>query len=139
MVTDIVNGISVKLNKTFGDDFTIYAKNTEQGLKEPCFFIKLLTVLNTPFIGKRKRRDFPFDIHFFPVDDTDNEAIMAIGEKMADSMEFITLLNGDVMRGKDITFEIIDGVLHFNITYSVFQNEVSVESSMETITSGVKV
>lgn len=139
MVTDIVNGISVKLNKTFGDDFTTYSKNTEQGLHEPCFFIQLLTVLNTPFVGKRKRKDFPFDIHYFPVNDADNEAMIEIGEKMADSMEFITLLNGDVMHGKDISFQIIDGVLHFNITYSVFQNEINTESSMETITAGVKV
>lgn len=131
MVNDIINGISIKLNSTFGDGYKNYDVNVEQGLQKPCFFIKLLTVITTPYMGKRKKREYTFDVHYFPKDETDNVEMMSVGDVLMDSLEYITLLNGDIVRGHDMTYEIIDGVLHFNITYKVTLNDISKEDAMD--------
>lgn len=130
MVNDIVDGISIKINKAFGDGSKIYTSNVEQGMKQPCFFIKLLTTINTPLIGKRKKREYPFDIHYFPVDETDNEEMMNVGDILMEELEYIILNNGDQLRGKDMEYQIIDGVLHFSVTYGCILNDFSKDASM---------
>ncbi|WP_334303291.1 phage tail terminator family protein, partial [Clostridioides difficile] len=39
MLNNIIDGISVKLDKSFGEKYTIYSEDVEQGINEPCFFI----------------------------------------------------------------------------------------------------
>ncbi len=39
MLNNIIDGISIKLDKTFGESYTIYSEDVEQGINEPCFFI----------------------------------------------------------------------------------------------------
>ncbi|WP_334293833.1 phage tail terminator family protein, partial [Clostridioides difficile] len=39
MLNNIIDGISVKLDKSFGESYTIYSEDVEQGINEPCFFI----------------------------------------------------------------------------------------------------
>jgi len=139
MINDIVTGITVQLNKEFGEEKKIYTSNVEQGLKNPCFFVKLLTVINTPFIGKRKKREYPFDIHYFPVDETDNEEMMAVGDQLMEILEYITMLDGDKLRGKDMEYQILEGVLHFSVTYGCILNDLTQDPSMEDIRAKVGV
>ena len=40
MINSIIEGISIAINTEFEDVYTIYTESVEQGLKEPCFFIK---------------------------------------------------------------------------------------------------
>lgn len=137
MLNDVVNGISIKLNSIFGDGYAIYTEDVEQGLTEPCFFIKPLTVINKPLLGKRKQRTYPFDIAYFPL--VGNEEMMKVSEQMLDGLEYITLINGDVLRGTSLEAEIVDDVLHVSVNYNVFLNDVSNEESMGTMSSSVKV
>ena len=130
MVNDIVTGITVQLNKEFGDSKRIYTKNVEQGLKSPCFFVKLLTVINSPLIGKRKKREYPFDVHYFPEDETDNEEMMAVGDQLMEVLEYITMLDGEKLRGKDMEYQIQEGVLHFSVTYGCILNDLTQDASM---------
>ena len=46
MINSIIEGISASLNAEFGDDYTIYTENVEQGLKEPCFFISCIAIIH---------------------------------------------------------------------------------------------
>ncbi|MEL0861914.1 hypothetical protein VXA97_19790, partial [Clostridioides difficile] len=39
MLNNIIDGISIKLDKSFGNEYTIYSEDVEQGINEPCFFI----------------------------------------------------------------------------------------------------
>ncbi len=119
MVNDITNGISIKLNSIHGDGHKIYDSNIRQELEPPCFFIKLIKVINTPFLGSRKKREYLFDVHYFLANDADTEYMNAVGDTLMEGLEYITLTNGDILRGKDMSYEVIDGVLHFNITYQV--------------------
>lgn len=135
MFKEIVDGISIKLNSIFGDGYETYAEDVEQGLQEPCFFIKSLPVINNPLLGKRKKRTYSFDIAYFPLEG--NEEMMTVSEQMLDGLEYITLLNGDILRGFNLEAEIIDGVLHVSVNYIVFLNDYSTEDSMESYDTNV--
>lgn len=37
MINEIIKGVSMKLNATFGAGYKIYQNDVEQGFKEPCF------------------------------------------------------------------------------------------------------
>ena len=131
MLSKIADGISVKLNSAFGDGYEIYTEDVEQGLEEPCFFIKSLTVVNTPLLGKRKKRAYPFDISYFPLNG--NDEMMSVSETAMEELEYITLLDGDTLRASQITSEIVDGVLHIDVTYTLILNDYSHEEEMDTV------
>ena len=134
MVNSIIDGISIKLNTLFGDNYEIYSENIEQGLKTPCFFILLLNPMSTLKLGNRQLREYNFDIHYFPHSYSKNQEINEVIETLIDGLEYITLLNSDLIRGTDMHAEIIDDVLHFFINYKMYiRKEAPVEETMETL------
>lgn len=136
MVNDLIDGISIKLNQVFGDDVRIYGdEDVKQGLTEPCFFIAVLNPSQNNVIGTRSFRQNPFDIHYFPAVQGSNEELQGKASELYDALEYITLINGDVVRGTKMNYEIIGGVLHFFVNYNMFIRKVEVpEDSMETLT-----
>ncbi|MGL5642336.1 MAG: phage tail terminator family protein [Paraclostridium sp.] len=140
MLNKIIDGISIKINELFGDDYYIYSEEIEQGFKEPCFFISLLKPSSTPRLGTRTYREYNFDIHYFPkisneknydMYDTNEKLIDGIDE--VDGLEYISV-DGGLIRGSKIHSEIIDNVLHFFIKYSLFVIKEDVETEkMESL------
>lgn len=135
MYKDIVDGISIQLNKEFGNEYEIYIDDVKQGLEEPCFFIQLLSSSNKPLLGKRSKRTYTFNIIYFPKEYGVNNELVRVAEMLMDSLEYITLVNGDIIRGKSMESEVSDGVLNFNITYSVFLNDYTREEAMGKVES----
>lgn len=136
MLGDIVNGISIKLNSIFGDGYEIYDEDVEQGIEEPCFFIKPLKTLSKPLLGKRKQKTYPFDIAYFPKEG--NEEMMDVSEKALDGLEYITLTSGEILRAISPDAEIVDGVLHISVKYIAFFNEYTVEESMDSYSTSIE-
>jgi len=133
MVNDLIDGISVKLNQVFGDGVRIYSESVKQGLKEPCFFIKILNPTQNQVIGSRYFREHPFDIHFFPSVES-NEEMIGVAEQLFDTLEYITLENGDLVHGTKMDYEIVDGVLHFFVNFDIFVRKIDVPAdNMETL------
>ncbi len=130
MVADIVNGITMTLGSAY-EGYDIYTKDVEQGIETPCFFVQLLKASKRPLIGQRHIRDYPFDIQYFPEHDGDNEEMMDVGDALEECLADITLQNGDMIHGNDMSYEIVDGVLHFFVTCSVIMMEVKQEESMD--------
>lgn len=118
MVNNLIDGISVKLNEVFGNEIRIYSESVKQGLKEPCFFIAVLNPTQNPMIGARYFREHSFDIHYFPSKDGGNQEIQDVASKLFDALEYITLLDGDLVRGTEMHYEVVDGVLHFFVDYN---------------------
>ena len=119
MVTEIINGISTKLFKTFGENFTIYTENIEQNLKLPCFFIELVNSSSKQIVGNHYRSENAFDIHFFTSEEEDKKEGRNIASILLEALEYITLANGDLIRGTNMHFENVDDVLHFFVNYNV--------------------
>lgn len=141
MVNDLIDGISIKLNQVFGDGKRIYSETVKQGLKEPCFFIAVLNPSQIQVVGNRYFRQHSFDVHYFPaVQDSKNE-LHEVASLLFDALEYITLINGDLVHGTEMRYETVDGVLHFFVDYNMYVRKTAVPAdNMETliISDGVK-
>lgn len=128
MLKAISDGISIKLNSVYGAGYEIHTENVEQGLIEPCFFIKPLLAVNKAFLGKRKQRTYPFVITYFPKEG--NEEMYEVSDTLLEELEYITLVTGETVRAASLEAEIVDKVLHVTATYKVFLNDISRAESM---------
>jgi hypothetical protein len=134
MINKVIDGISIKLNQVFGDNFKIYSEDVSQGFAEPCFFILTLNPKQTNLIGNRSLRQQLFDIHYFPAVQNNTE-LQEKASDLFDAMEYITLVDGDLVHGTKMNYEIIDGVLHFYVSFNMIINKVTdPEDSMEILT-----
>jgi hypothetical protein len=135
MVNNIIDGISIKLNQVFGNGYRIYSEKISQGLKEPCFFIAVLNPSETSLLGNRYFRQNHFDVHYFPEDPNDNNDMQTKASSLYEDLEYVTLANGDMVRGTNMRHETMDGILHFFVDYNMhILKPVTAEDSMETLT-----
>ncbi len=134
MVNEILKAISIALNQVFGDDFEIYfSKDVQQGLKEPCFIIALMGSSRIRRIGTRYQQLNSFDVQYFPVEKYGNVEMIRVAEQLFDVLEFVQLLNGDLVHGTNLNYGIMDGVLHFFLDVNLFLKKETVLDPMETI------
>ncbi len=134
MCNEILKGISLKLNEEFGNNYKYYIDRLEQGFSEPCFFILMLTDNSNLLIKNGYRYQSNFDIHFYPnsIHKKNNE-IHAAKDRLYDCLEYITV-NGDLVRGISMRSEIVDGVLHFFVSYNMnLYKETKKDEYMEEV------
>jgi len=140
MLNNLLDAIAIKLNLEFGDEFAIHTEQVKQGLKEPCFFIMLLTSNQKQVIGKRYFREHPFDIHYFPSTRDKNTEFLNVVDRLNDALEYITM-GDDSLRGTKMYHEVVNDVLHFFVNYDLFvYKEPEVADHMEdlSVESGLK-
>lgn len=120
IIENVINGIAGALYGAFGDEHTIYTENVKQGFKEPCFYIVSLQPTSEPAIAGHYLRSYPFDIHFFPKDlNNAKDEMYQIAESLFLALEYINILDNS-RKGSTMRYEIVDGVLHFFVTYSLY-------------------
>jgi len=115
---DVNNGISKVLDSIF-PAYPVYDEATEQGMKQPCFFVLLLEGSQSREINRRYRRFNSYDIHYFPNPDSlaPREECERVAERLYSALEYITGVEGGY-RGTGMRHEIVDGVLHFFVQYN---------------------
>ena len=118
MLNEIVNGIGLKLSKSF-NGIDIHKEELEQGFEEPCFFIDLLNPSEKQIIGNRYLRSYLFDIVYFPKKKS-SEEIFEVLDKLYSVLEYIELDDGTLIRGIERSSREEDRILHFFITYEIF-------------------
>lgn len=134
MIQKIIDGISIAINKEFGDAYEIYTESIEQGLNEPCFSILCLNPTNELFLNKRYFRTNQFCIQYFPSSDEPRLECNDVLERLFDCLEVISV-NGDLTSGTRMKSELVDGVLNFFVNYDVFVYKVIAETdSMDSVT-----
>ena len=131
MINTIIDGICIALNEEFGDDYTIYTENIEQGLKEPCFFVQCINPTNNLFRGNRYRRTNEMCIQYFPSTDDEQTECNAVAERMFDCLEWIDV--DGLQMGLNMHSEMVDKVLNFFVDYNFFTKKVKDEQAMEHI------
>lgn len=118
MLNEIVNGIGLKLSKSF-NGIDIHKEELEQGFEEPCFFIDLLNPSEKQIIGNRYLRSYLFDVVYFPKKKS-SEEIFEVLDKLYSVLEYIELDDGTLIRGIGRSSREEDRILHFFITYEMF-------------------
>lgn len=114
-MNDIRTAVMRRLNERF-PNIKRYGDEIRQGFVEPCFFVKLLNASQTQELNIRYRRTHSFDIHYFPQDNSNEEA-HDMAEKLYDALELIEY-DGVQYNGTGMNHEIVDGVLHFFVDYA---------------------
>lgn len=125
MLNEIVNGIGLKLSKSF-NGIDIHKEELEQGFEEPCFFIDLLNPSEKQIIGNRYLRSYLFDIAYFPKKKS-SEEIFEVLDKLYSVLEYIELDDGTLIRGIERSSREEDRILHFFITYEMFTYKLDEE------------
>ncbi len=138
MLNEIITGIAKALGTAFGTEYRVYKNDVKQGLTEPCFFIATLKPDRSVFLRDRAVWRHPFDIHYFPKADGTNEELYNTAEKLMGALRYITLPNGDLLRGMAMSYEAVDGVLHFFVTYNMVVNILRELPNMETLDIDMK-
>lgn len=139
MINSIINAISIALNDEFGDDYTIYSEEVQQGLKEPCFFISCINKSNELFLGRRYFRENMFVVHYFPHDNLNiNEECNDVAERLYLCLEWLTVDN-DLIRGTKMRVELVDGIMHFFVNYDMFVYKNTEQEAMDGLSSEISV
>lgn len=140
MVGNVIDALSIKLHELYG--LNIYFEDVKQGLKTPCFFIKLLTPTITSVVPPRQSVSVPVVIQLISDNKVTKKRLTEIGFELAQSFEYIELLSGDLLRGSNMSYEVDDDILSFYITYNFFIKQATEEQdTMDDLSSevGVKV
>lgn len=132
MINSIIKSMSIALNAEFGDAYKIYAEEVEQGLKEPCFCVFCLNPTNELFLGKRYFRTNQFCVQYFPSTNQKKEESNAVADRLYLCLELISV-DGDLVRGSKMHYEMVDGVLNFFLNYDLFVYRKEQTDPMETI------
>ena len=139
MVNLILDSVSKQLGTTFGLDYHYYVEDVEQNLTKPCFTIDTLIPLQRSRNKILYDRTMPIVVHFFS-DNTTNvkRDCYQKAEQIIECLEYLPFKN-TILRGEDISWEIVEDVLQVFVTYKFMSKRVEdVEDAMndvvETIT-----
>lgn len=144
MVNGIIGGIAAAISNEFGDDYTIYTEEIEQGFKEPCFFIQSITVAERQFLGRRYLFNQSFVVQYFSKEDkTSNEDMYLVAERMMRALEIIEQIGEDEtnkLRGTSRNYRIIDKILNLFVDYNFFAYlEIPEEAFMEILNGNYQI
>lgn len=146
MIQDIIDEITYTLNYKI-KDISINLEVVEQGFEKPSFFILPINETEEILIGDRAKRTVTFDVHYFTGEINEPKADLL---KVANSLYPVfkrlekvkTDENGEIvideetrkpkfepyLNGFNLHHEIVDGVLHFFVTYKyivIYNDDVS--------------
>ena len=130
IIKKIIDGICLAINSKFGDDRDIYTEAVNQGLEDGSFSIVCLNPTNAQFLGRRYFRTNQFCIHYFPKTDEPKSECLEVLEGLNEALEVIEV-DGDLVRGTNMTSEMDEGVLHFFVNYDFFTVRKEDETFME--------
>ena len=129
MIKKVIDGICLALSSRF-EDAEIYTEAVKQGLEDGSFSIVCLNPTNTKFLGNRYFRTNQFCIHYFPKTSEPKSECLEVLEILNEALEVIEV-DGDYIRGTNMTNEMDEGVLHFFVNYNFFTIRKKDETFME--------
>lgn len=138
MLNKLLNAVTKQLGTKFGSSQHYYVENVEQNLTKPCFTVDLLA----PTIRSKSPllydRTMPLVIHWFgDSENTIKKDCYAMGEQLIECLEHLQF-EGTLIRGEDISYQIVDDVLQLFITYSFeTRKETEIETSIESVDMNV--
>ena len=127
-MNSIIEAVGAALHAEFGEDCTVYAEESKQGLETPCFFIscinpsdrQLMGNANCHFLASRYYRENRFCIQYFPHDKNNGrQESYDVTERLFDCLEEINV-DDNLLRGTTMQFEYVNGVLSFFVSYNFF-------------------
>lgn len=120
MIEEIIAAIARALSGEFGEGYTIYGETVEQSLQTPCFFVFCASEESRIQRPGRYRRDSLFAVQYLPKSrEEPRSECESVAGRLFLCLELIWLADGPV-RGVGMRSDIVDGVLHFFVSYNMF-------------------
>lgn len=122
-VTDVLDGVLDQLASAFPKT-TFYTDEIKQEFDAPAFFIALQPVKQEHLLGRRYSREHAILVHYYPnpvgLDQPIqiNRYLHEVAEKLYHHLRYIPLPHG-LASGRGLESDIVDGVLHFFVTYTI--------------------
>ena len=118
MVTSVVNAVTKQLGTTFGTTYRYYAEDIEQGVEKPCFHVAPRITLQRSKSPVLYDRTIPIVVHYFSgsLNNLRNDCY-SMGEQIVECLEYLPF-KGTLLRGEDISYQMVDDVLQVFINYS---------------------
>ncbi len=117
MTNEFLNAITKQLGTTFGNTYHYYVENVQQGLKKPCFVVDLITPRTRSRSSILYDRTMPIVIYYFNTEANTSKAdANRMAEQLVECIEYLSFGNS-LIRGEDISWLIVDGVLEVFATY----------------------
>ena len=139
MVNSILNAVTKQLGTTFGTEYRYYVENVEQNLTKPCFTVDLLIPLMRSRSPILYDRTMPIVVHYFSGSKTDiKKDCYEMSEQIVECLEYLPF-QSTLLRGEDISWQIVDDVLQVFITYRFKSQKVTDKvDDMELFNESVK-
>lgn len=138
MVNLILNSVTKQLGTTFGGSYRYYVEDVEQGLKKPCFTVDLLVPLQRSKSPVLYDRTMPIVVHYFSDSDKDiKNDCYRMSERIVECLEYLPF-DKTLLRGEDISWQMVDDVLQVFVTYKFTTKKVTVEEEgIDTLETNV--
>lgn len=117
MINSFLNAVTKQLGTTFGTGYRYYVENVEQNLTKPCFTVDMLMPLERSKSPVLYDRTMPLVVHYFSDSKTNlKQDCYNMAERVLECLEYLPYQNS-ILRGENISCQIVDGVLQIFITY----------------------
>lgn len=128
----VYDAVTLALHAAFPPPIKIHGGEVQQGLTPGDFTVVMPALSQVPQLGARYRRGVTVDVIYYPrrgdVESYD------IADRLAQVLEIITTPAGDQLRGRDLHFERVDGMLHALVEYPHYVYKERQETPMEDLT-----
>lgn len=129
---DVRNAVTQALQAAF-PDIPVYGEEPDQTQDSPRLYVRLPEGTHTQEMGRRFRRENPVVVRYNPSGALPNEDMYAMAERLTAELQQVSL-SGRPLTGRDMRFEIAEGVLMFYVTYSfVVAAQEPADPAMQTL------
>ena len=135
MTDDIFAGLAAELHKIFGEKFLIYPDEVPQNLTPPCFLLSEVSVVQTPLLKQRKKKDRAYLIQYFPASEfSAPQECRKTAEQMMDNLGVVNA--GEVkLRCTNMQYNIDreQRVLNFTLNINTIAQKLLEKEPMEEL------
>lgn len=132
MSFEIMNAVEKRLTELF-PSYQIYREEMGQAAEKPCFYVTLSECVKKPLLGRRYFLKNEILIQYVPKEPSGRE-LNGMLDLLMDGMEYISLEDGNLLRGTVKSIKEKEGTLHFLVSYNMFLlREEQKEFCMDTL------
>lgn len=136
IITNIKDSI-IKTLKTLYPTHDVFDETNNQGLNEPCFYVRIIENNTTDELNNRFKFTISFDISYFLDENTENmnEQYHQMAEVLYENLNVFEDISGGYLKGLNKRHDIQDNVLHFFIDVNATTKISTTNIYMDSMTS----